>query len=361
MTRSTQIWVGVVVLAALAGGVYKVAKDDQTKGFATTTSAEMPEIKAPDDVDKISITNADKPEVVLEKRGEATWVVVKPVEAPANQTNVKSLVDNMKELKAKEVIVAEPGDDVRKDYQFEPAKGVHVVAWKGGEKKLDVTFGKSGARGQMAMIDGKPSIYAVSGYSSYLYTRETKGWRETDIFKFDDANATSMTIEGKGGTFSFTKGETWAGTYKGQPIPKLDEDKVKEALRAFKNLNAEDFGDGKTPADTGLDTPESKVTINLKDGAGTYILKVGSTATGSSRYAMKDGSDTIYVIPQFSADWATADLKKFQKEADAGAKDAPAAMPAGMPHGMGGMPGMPPGMGGMPPGMDHGDDDGHGH
>ena len=32
MERSTQIWVGVVVLAALAGAVYKVSKVDATKG-----------------------------------------------------------------------------------------------------------------------------------------------------------------------------------------------------------------------------------------------------------------------------------------------------------------------------------------
>jgi hypothetical protein len=348
MTRSTQIWVGVVVLAALAGGVYKVAKDDQTKGFATTTSAEMPEIKAPDDLDKLSITSADKPEVVLEKKDDL-WVMVKPVEAKANQQNVKSLVDNLKELKAKEVIVAEPSEEVRKEYQFEPSKAVHVIAWKGGDKKLDVTFGKSGARGQMAMIDGKDSIYAVSGYSSYLYSREPKGWRDGEIFKFDDANATAMTIEGKNGTFSFTKGEKWVGTHKGAPIPKFDEDKVKDALRAFKNVSAEDFADDKTPAEAGLDNPESKVTVRLKDDAGTYVLKVGQTASGSSRYAMKDGADTIYVVSQYTADWALADATKFQKAADAGAdkKNEP-VMPAGMP-------GMPHGM----PGMD--DDDGHGH
>ena len=346
MERSTQIWIGVVVLAALAGGVYKVAKDDQAKGTATTTSAELPELKV-DDVDKISIQNADKAEVVLEKKGENTWVLVKPVEAPANQTNVKSLIDNLKELKAKESIVAEPTDEVKKEYQFEPSKAVHVVAYKGGEKKLDMQFGKSGARGQMAMVEGKPGIYAVTGYSSYLYTRETKGWRDGEIFKFDDANATQMTIEGKHGTLSFTKGDDkWAGTHKGQAIARFDEDKVKDALRAFKSLNAVDFGDAKTAADTGLDAPEATVTIQLKDGAGKYVLKVGKTSSGTSRYAQKEGNDTVYVIPQYTADWALGEVSKFQKSADAGAdKKDTAIKPVGMP--------------GMPHGGD--DDDGHGH
>ena len=39
MERSTQLWVGVVVLAALGGAVYKVSKDDANKGSATTTTS----------------------------------------------------------------------------------------------------------------------------------------------------------------------------------------------------------------------------------------------------------------------------------------------------------------------------------
>ena len=103
MERSTQLWIGVVVLAALGGAVYKVSKDDATKGgSATTTSADLPDLKASDDIDKIQITNAEKGDVVLEKKGtgpDAKWEVTKPVQAPANQANVKQLLENMKELK----------------------------------------------------------------------------------------------------------------------------------------------------------------------------------------------------------------------------------------------------------------------
>lgn len=354
MNRSTQIWAGVVVLAGLSGLVYYKAKEDQKIGTAETTNADLPEIKAPDDLDKITVQNGDKPEIVLEKSGEA-WKVMKPVEAAANQEAVKSLVSNLKDLKAKEVIVSSADDAAKKEYEFGPEKAVHVTASKGGDKKVDLTFGKSGARGQLAMVEGKPGIYAVSGYSGYLYTREVKGFRDTEIFKFDDQNANGLTIENKNGTFSFTKeGDKWAGTHKGQPIARFDEDKVKDAVRTFKNLTAEDFGDGKDPNELGLtDKPEAKVTIQLKDGAGKYVLNVGNVLTGTNRWAMKEGSDNIYSILSYQADWALAEPSKFQKAADAGAdsgkKGAP-VMPAGMP-------GMPPGMGGMPEGMG----DPHGH
>lgn len=347
MNRSTQIWVGVVVLAGLAGAVYYKSEQDKKIGTASTTSADLPEMKVDSDgVDKISITNTDKPEIVLEKKGDK-WEMTKPVQAPANQANVKSVLDNLKDLKAKEVIFEKPTDDMKKENNFEPSKGVAIKVWKGGDKKADYVFGKSGSRGQLAMVEGKPSIYAVNGYSSYLYAREPKGFRETEIFKFEDANVVNWSIEKKDGTLSFTKnGDKWAGTYKDKAIERFDEEKVKDALRALKSLNADDFGDGKSVADTGLDKPESTVTINLKDNAGKYILRVGKTATGTSRFAMKSDNDTIYVIPQWTADWTVAEPSKFQKPVDAG---APAAS---------GKPGMPPGMPGMPPGMGA---DPHGH
>ena len=353
MSQSTKLFAGVVVLAALGGAIYYAKNKDAQIGTSSTTSAELPDIKAPDDLDKVTITNGEKGEIVLEKKGDK-WVVSKPVEAPANQSNVDQLIKNLKDLKAKEVISATPSEDSKKEYDVTGAKGVHVVGSKGGDAKVDLTFGSSGPRGQMAMVAGKPGIYAVTGYSSYLYTREVKGFRETEILKFDDQNANGRMIEKKDGAFSFTKeGDKWAGTFKGKPIDRFDPEKVKDAVRAFKALTADDFGDKKTAAETGLDEPESKVTIQLKDNAGKFVVKVGKVSTGTNRWAMKDGNETIYSIPAYSADWAVPEVAKFQKSPDPGApKDLhmPTGMP-GMPPGMPGMPhGMPPDMGGDPHG-----------
>lgn len=350
MSQSTKIYAGVVVLAALGGLVYYAQNKDKQIGTVQTTAADLPEIKATDDVDKITIQNADKPEVVLEKQGDK-WMLTKPVKALANQSNADQIAKNLKDLKAKEVISASPSEESKKEYDFTPAKQVHVVAHKGADKKVDITFGSSGQRGQMAMVDGKPSIYAVSGYSSYLYTREVKGFRDTDILKFDDQNANGLVIENKNGILSFTKeGDKWSGTYKGKPIEKFDDDKVKDALRSFKALSADDFGDDKTAADTGLETPEATVTIQLKDNAGKFVVKVGKTSTGSNHWAIKDGTPQVYSIASYSADWALAEVTKFQKTGDGGAPKGPTKMD--MP------PGMPPGMGGPHGGMD---DDPHGH
>jgi hypothetical protein len=132
-----------------------------------------------------------------------------------------------------------------------------------------------------------------------------------------------VTIANSHGTFSFTKaGEKWAATLDKKPIDRFAEDKVKDMLRAYKSLNADDFGDGKSLDDTGLSKPEASVTVTLKDGAGSYELLVGKAGTGTNRFAKKSNDDTIYQITNFAAEWATSDASKYQAATDAGAPDA---------------------------------------
>jgi hypothetical protein len=332
MSRDKLIIVGVLVLGLLGFLVYKQSEKDKAIGQPTTAGKDLPTVSAPDDVDKISIVNGDKGEVVLERVADpnaapaadggagGVWKLTKPIVAPANQQTVKDLVANLKELKVESQVNLKLDDDVRKDKQLDAAHGVHVVAWKGGDKKVDETFGKSGQAGELVVVTSKPDeVWAAKGYSSYLYTKEAKDYRDKEILKFDDGNAAQVTIVNSHGTLSFTKGDKWVGTFDKNPIPSFSEDKVKDMLRAYKALNADDFGDGKSLGDTGLDKPDATVSIVLKDGAGKYDLLVGKTATGANHWAKRGDSDTIFQIGSAAAEWATADGTKFAASADAGA------------------------------------------
>ncbi|CAN5605463.1 hypothetical protein BH09MYX1_BH09MYX1_52440 [soil metagenome] len=341
MDRNTKLIIGAVVLAGASAWFYTSYKKDSQLG-STAAKPDLPELKGEGDVDKISLTNGDKGEVVLEKKGDK-WMITKPVSALANQGNVKSLLDNMKELKITDTAVVNATDDIKKTYEVDATKGVHVIAWKGTDKKVDATFGKTGGLGDSVIVPGHSDIYLAKGYSGWMYGREIKDWRDREIFKFDDANVTNVTLVNATGAFAFVKAaDKWTGTLKDKPIPRFDAEKVKSMLVTFKTLNADDFGDGKPAAETGLDAPEATITIQGKDGL--FVLKLGKTQTGAARYAMKDPDPTIYVVGPVIGEWAMAPVDKFQQPLDGGAKDAAPAEPMGMPPGM-----MPPGM--MPPGM----------
>ncbi len=332
MSRDKLILVGVVVLGILGALVYQQSKKDEAIGRPPVTATDFPTVSAPDDVDKISITNGDKGEVVLEKvpdpKGEPTdagaatmWVLSKPVSAPANQQAVKDIVGNLKDVKVESQVNLKLDDEVRKDKQLDAAKGVHVIAWKGADKKADDLFGKSGTAGQLVVAASKPdSVWAAKGYSAYLYTKEPKDFRDKEVLKFDDANVSQIAITNTHGTFAFTKGAAWTGTFDKKPIAHFDPEKVKDMLRAYKALSADDFGDGKTAADTGLDKPVATVTVQLSDGK-SYELHVGNVSAGTNRWAARSTDSTLYQITNYASEWALADSTKFQAAPDAGAPD----------------------------------------
>jgi hypothetical protein len=340
MKTEYKIYAALVLLALIATGLYfsKQSRAKQAEEHAVTaSSADLPSISVPkDDVEKITKLEIHNPgkdkdakpsDVTIEKKGDA-WEVTKPVQAKANAANVRSLLDNFKDLKVKESI--DKTEASYSQYELTDEKAVHVVAFKGSDKVVDMYFGKSGSRGQMARTHQHEGVFVVGGYSSFLYTREVKNWRETQILKFEDANAIQVEVENKNGEFSFSKnGDKWSGSERkrdkdgkldkaDKDWKKFDEGKVKDLLRAYKGLNAEDFAEDK--ADTGLDKAEENggvVKIKLKDNAGDYTIKVGKTQKGSSRFATKEpGDGTVYVVSSWAADWATGAASKFEKADD---------------------------------------------
>lgn len=319
-----------ILVVLVAGFLFSRNKQKQEDAAHTATgaSAEMPVIALPKDdgdkITKIEIKNADKSSVTLEKKGDA-WELTAPVSAKAEQSNIKSLLDNLKELKVKESITKSA--DLYGQYDLTDEKALHVVAYKGADKAVDLYFGKSGSRGQVMRVGGKDGVWVADKYSSYLYTREVKNWRERTILKFEDANAIQVSVENKNGAFSFSKNDDkWSGTFtardkdgklKAQPEAKWEKfepEKVKDMLRAYKSLNAEDFGDDKSDAGFADAANEGGIVkITLKDNAGDFTIKVGKVSKGTSRYAQKEGSDIVYTISSWSADWATAAQSKFEK------------------------------------------------
>jgi hypothetical protein len=245
----------------------------------------------------------------------------------------------LKRLEVSEEIA--PNKEAHAKYDLTDDKALHAVFYKGAQKALDLYFGENGSRGQMTRVAGKDNVYAIKGYSSFLYNRDAKGWRDKTIFKFEEKDVIKVSVENENGTFTFDKkGEEWTANHakkKGpaKALDKFDKTKLESLIRAYKTLAASDFGDGKSLADVGLDAPAATVTLEMKEGSGRHVLTVGKTAEGSNRWAKKNGSDQIFSISSWSADWATGNAEKFQKgddkkagADDPGPEDGP---PGGMP------------------------------
>src|SRR5512145_1869825 len=105
MKTEHKLIAAVAILVLLVGAFWlsrSKQKQEDAAHTPTAASADMPSIALPKDdgdkVTKLEIKNADKSNVTLEKKGDA-WELTAPVSAKAEQSNVKSLLDNLKELK----------------------------------------------------------------------------------------------------------------------------------------------------------------------------------------------------------------------------------------------------------------------
>src|SRR5579863_5902013 len=103
MSRDKLIIVGALVLGLLGFLVVQQAKRDEAMGQPVAAATDFPAISAPDDIDKISLKNGDKAEILLEKVPDstvppadggatATWEMSQPLKASVNQQAVKDLV-----------------------------------------------------------------------------------------------------------------------------------------------------------------------------------------------------------------------------------------------------------------------------
>jgi hypothetical protein len=376
MTSDMKLYIAAGALVVLGGGLYlqkRAQKQEEATYSYTAISANLPKLEVTDDqkkaVDSITIEqpagDAGKPtKVVLVKQGE-DWALTEPLKAKANKSNVETLLDNLKEIKVSERISS--GKDSYAQYDVSDEKAVHVLVKQGETVIAELYFGQGGSRGQMMRLAGKDGVYSAKGYSSYLYSRDLKSWRDLSLTKFEDTKVKSVSIENENGAFDFEKaagkggdkkeGEAadaskmeWTGKWKKAKggglaaIERFDSSKVNDLVRAFKALTALDFAQGKTATELGLDKPTATVTFVLDDGA-RKTVHFGNTGSSSDRWAQMEGSPDFYAIPQYTADWVTAKLDKYQKPDEKNKKDKKSGDSAPPPS----MPGM--GMQGMPPGM----------
>lgn len=375
-TDNNRLYVAVGVLAVLGGALYlqqNKAKEEQATYTLEGKTSALPDIGATDEktnsINRVVIQSPPGDagageEVELKKEG-SEWKLVKPVAAKANQANVTSLIGALKTIKMVERI--DPSSKNYDQFELSDGKALHATFYNGDKTVFDLYFGQDGSRGQMTRIAGKDGVYAAKGYSSYLFKRDAKGWRDLGLLKFEEDEVKRIDVTNENGSFTFErkvetkapeKGaagapsapvevKSWIGKFKKAKAPialdiqKFEPTKVDDLVRAYKALTATDFAQNKKPEDLGLATPTATVVFQLKDGA-QKIIKLGSTGDNSSRWVQVGDSAEIFAISSWAGDWATAAEEKFKKaepkpaDKDAGAATPPPGMPPGMdPHGMG--------------------------
>jgi hypothetical protein len=353
MKTEYKIYATVALAAIIAVGVLaphgdaRKAVEEPAAAQSTTLQRVGLPAGAAATITKIQLTNphrfdeeSSSPTIVLEKQ-DAGWELTSPVKTRASASKVAALLDNLKGLTLRAEV--DRGTAPYELYGVADGQGVHVVASSDEAAVSDLRFGRSDARGQMVRVAGVYGVFSMAnsgphGYSGFLYTRGLRSWRETAILTFAEGDVDDVEVTNGNGRFSFSKnGGTWSGSMAKRNRDgtlraaegagaRFDASKVDDLLRVYRSLSADDFGDARQRADSGVDDAERTggvVRIRLKESTGERTILVGKLATNAGRWAIKNsrwaieegGDGTLYALAPWSADWAVADERKFERAA----------------------------------------------
>jgi hypothetical protein len=208
------------------------------------------------------------------KRGER-WHLVEPIEFPADESSVSSLLGSLESLKAERTLTEDDVDP--KSYGLDaPSITVKASTADGSTSSLEV--GDEAALGSNRAVrrNGESSVNLVSGWFVRDLDKPLDGWRSRDVVEITDDDVASLTVlAGTNRIQLVRQAESW---HLLEPLDDIaDQDHVRNLIADLDALRVEEFLDDPPPAaELGLEPPAYQVTI-LRSADGDPIkLEFGS-------------------------------------------------------------------------------------
>ncbi len=297
----------VAVFAALLGVVLLTNKREKAAADAKAKTEKLVDV-ASADVERVELKR-DSEVFDFKKTEKGDWTMTAPLQSDADATEVNGLVDGFASLRIDRVVEAAGGDP--KAYEIPKRQ---VTLWlKGKPEPVTVLVGMENPldKSLFAQKAGDPRIVLVGSSLSTNLNKTLFDFRRKDVFKFETADVTGLTVKAKGAGFEAAKAEDrWrlAAPVKGLAA-KAALDSLVDALS---NLKAKEFvAEEKTPEalkKAGLDKPEYTAVVAMK-AAGREVA-IGFHKDGDKVYADSSQSNKIIV-----ADAGTL-LTDLEKKAD---------------------------------------------
>ncbi len=263
-----------------------------------------------DAVTGIALTYPDR-EIELRK-GDKDWRLVRPVDAPADETVVKGILSALADAEVQKSL-----DEVPKDlapFGLDKPTVTARLTLKDGTQPPAVAVGKNTAIGGKAYVrkGEEPKLYLTSSSIGFGLNKQAKDLRDKQVVNFQDDDVSRVEIHPQGAeaiTLVRKDKDSWIVDPGDHPA---DPTEVRSYLSSLRATRATDFPDD-APADLGkygLLDPRLVVTVvSGKDGTSSQSLVVGGETTQGTQkqvYAKRGDQPTVYAL----GDWSYRTLTK---------------------------------------------------
>jgi hypothetical protein len=240
------------------------------------------------DISSLTLNN-ENGRIALAKQ-DGNWSLKSPVEAPADEGEVSSLLSDLSSAKAAE-FVSETADDLAKYGLDKPEITLTAQLQGGGERVLAI--GSKTEEQYFAKSSDRPNIFKVESSLYDKLNTKAVSLRDKQIIKLDKDALARVQIKNPNLTLVAEKDKDnkW--------IIKEPSDKKDQEAQSFKlfdpleNNKATEVLD-KAPASVNLSKPAVEVRLTSKDGK-TTTLRI-SAADGDHAYVSVEGRAGVYKV-----------------------------------------------------------------
>ena len=262
-----------------------------------------------DAVTGIDLSYPDR-EISLQK-GDKGWRLTKPVDAPADDTTVQSLLTTLVDAEVQKTLDEMPSDLAAFGLD-KPSTAVKLTLSAGQAPPIAV--GKNTAIGGKTYVrkGDEPKLYLTTTSISFGLNKQVKDLRDKQVLTYQDDDVQRIEIARPAGeTTVLARKDKDAWTVSPGDHP-ADPTEVRSFLSSLRSTRALDFPDD-APTDLaqyGLVAPRVTVTVATgKDGAQTQTLLLGGEKTEGSQkqvFAKRGNAPTVYAL----GDWAFRTIDK---------------------------------------------------
>jgi hypothetical protein len=308
--------VAVIVLAALAGGLYWSNRKQKAEAAKPTADTTPKILSIPEDqIQQVKIKKAGADAIVLARGGDGKWEMTEPKPMHADQDTAKNVVSTFGTLNGDKVI-EDRATDLAPYGLNSPSLDVTVVKKDG--KSTDFLIGDDTptGSGSYAKLAGDPKVYTIFTYVKNSLDKTPNDLRDKRLLTFDQDKLTRVDLQtAKGETVEFGKNNQndWQ-ILRPKPL-RADGSQVEELIRKLKDakMDATISDEDAKKAAAGYASGTKVATVTVADASGTETLEVRKDKD-KNYYAKSSAVDGIYKVTADLADGLNKTVDDFRNK-----------------------------------------------
>jgi hypothetical protein len=263
-----------------------------------------------DKVESVRVST-EKLNMLFHKEG-GTWKMKEPVESPASDSEVSSLLSSLEFLRATSFIDQPgPASSLEKIGLAKPTTSVEINLEKGLKQKID--FGNKVGDAIYVNVIGSPSLAMVQDSFTTFFDKNLDDWREKKLLVFNRFDVEDVRIKHNGVEYAIRKTGQDQWNMSSPNKGPVDEAKVQSLLEKLETAEIEKYGDQKS-----LDSqPELEMFLSSKDwqNATTKRHLAFGKVSGEQQAVKNDAYNTVVFVKGSTAKGITDGLAELKVQA----------------------------------------------